>query len=199
MISFAKKIGKPDPEEYVDSGNWKARQGGNGLEEAKKSIVSFEPCATDENSYNYELQKPITEELYELFKPFGYINKELGNKRLGEVYVMNKKGEVVLILQGKIGSTSLKITIKKYNIANARNLKAAEGKIQCQLTKYQMCLGCKACESVCKHDAISLKHDDNGNTLYKIDDQRCVRCTECVGHFNAGCYMRKVLTIKRGK
>ena len=199
LISFAKKIGKPDPEEYVDSGNWKARQGGNGLEEAKKSIVSFEPCATDENSYNYELQKPITEELYELFKPFGYINKELGNKRLGEVYVMNKKGEVVLILQGKIGSTSLKITIKKYNIANARNLKAAEGKIQCQLTKYQMCLGCKACESVCKHDAISLKHDDNGNTLYKIDDQRCVRCTECVGHFNAGCYMRKVLTIKRGK
>ena len=32
---------------------------------------------------------------------------------------------------------------------------------------------------------------------YKIDDEKCVRCTECVDHFNAGCYMRKVLTIKR--
>lgn len=198
LIDFAKKIGKPDPEEYIDSGNWKARQGGNGLEEAKKSIVSFEPCATEENSFNYELQKPISEELYELFKPFGYINKELGNKRLGEVYVVNKSGEVVLILQGRIGTNSLRVTIKKTNIAKAKNLKMAEGKIQCQLTKYQMCLGCKACESVCKHDAISLKQDKNGEIIYRIDDEKCKRCTECVGHFNAGCYMRKVLTIKRG-
>ena len=58
------------------------------------------------------MQRPITEELYELFKPFGYINKELGNKRLGEVYVMNKAGKVVLILQGRLGSTKLKVTIK---------------------------------------------------------------------------------------
>lgn len=31
LIDFARKIGKPDAEEYVDSGAWKARQGGNGL------------------------------------------------------------------------------------------------------------------------------------------------------------------------
>ena len=31
LIQFAKKIGKPDAAEYVDSGAWKARQGGNGL------------------------------------------------------------------------------------------------------------------------------------------------------------------------
>lgn len=198
LISFAKQIGKPDPEEYVDSGNWKARQGGNGLEMAQKSIVSFEPCATEENAFNYELQRPITEELYELFKPFGYINKELGNKRLGEIYVLDKKGSVVLILQGRIGSTKLKVTIKKKNIAKSRTLAAAEGKIQCQLTKYQMCIGCKACESVCKHDAISLREQADGSTLYKIDNDKCVRCTECVGHFDAGCYMRKVLAIKRG-
>lgn len=35
--------------------------------------------------YNYELQKPIETELYELFRPFGYLNYELGNERLGEV------------------------------------------------------------------------------------------------------------------
>lgn len=34
LIDFAKKIGKPDPEVYVDSGKWKARQGGNGLASA---------------------------------------------------------------------------------------------------------------------------------------------------------------------
>ena len=194
---ICKKIGKPDPEDYIDGGNWKARQGGNGLAAAQTSIVSFEPCATDENAFNYELQRPITDELYELFKPFGYINKELGNKRLGEVYVLDKKGNVVLVLQGRLGKNKLKVIIKNFHIAGAKNLTVAEGKIQCQLTKYQMCLGCKACESVCKHDAISVKDDGTGKVTYTIDDKKCVRCTECVGHFNAGCYMRKVLGIKR--
>lgn len=198
LVDFAKQIGKPDPEEYIDGGNWKARQGGNGLEIAKKSIVSFEPCATEDNAFNYELQRPITEEFYELFKPFGYINTQLGNKRLGEVYVLDKKGNVVLVLQGRIGSTKLKVTIKKTNIAKSKSLTAAEGKVQCQLTKYQMCMNCKACESVCKHNAISIKELDDGSVSYKIDDEKCVRCTECVAHFTAGCYMRKVLTIKRG-
>lgn len=197
LVEFARKIGKPDPEEYVDDGGWKARQGGNGLAAAQTSVVVFEPCATDENAFNYDLQKPISEELYELFKPFGYINKELGNKRLGEVYVLNKAGKVVLVLQGRIGSTNLKVIIKDIHIAKAKTLSVAEGKVQCQLTKYQMCLGCKACESVCKHDAISVKDDGTGKIRYTIDDEKCKRCTECVGHFNAGCYMRKVLGIKR--
>lgn len=34
LVNFAAKIGKPDPEVYVDSGKWKARQGGNGLPSA---------------------------------------------------------------------------------------------------------------------------------------------------------------------
>lgn len=198
LVTFAKQIGKPDPEEYISSGNWKARQGGNGLDMAKKSIVSFTPCATDENTFYYDLQNPITEELYELFRPFGYINKELGNKRLGEVYVLDKRGSVVLILQGRIGTNRLKVTVKKKTLARARNLGVAEGKVQCQLTKYQMCIGCKACESVCKHDAISLRQADDGTVIYRIDDNKCVRCAECVGHFTGGCYMRKVLAIRRG-
>lgn len=201
LVDFAKRIGKPDPEEYIDSGNWKARQGGQGLDIANTSIIKFEPCATEDNAFNYELQNLITEDLYELFKPFGYINKDLGNKRLGEVYVMDKQCNVILTLQGRIGTNRLKITIKKTNIAGVNNLLAAEQKIKCQLTKYQMCLGCKACTSVCKHNAISVhmidNADDEQTLIYRIDDDKCVRCAECVDHFNAGCYMRKVLTIKR--
>ena len=197
LVRFAKQIGKPDPEEYIDGGYWKARQGGNGLEISKKSIVSFTPCATTDNAFNYELQRPITDDFYELFKPFGYINKELGNKRLGEVYVLDKKNNPVLILQGRPGSTKLKVTIKKTNIAKARALSVAENRVQCQLTKYQMCLGCKACESVCKHNAISMRERPDGTIEYLIDDNKCVRCTECVAHYTMGCYMRKVLTIKR--
>lgn len=66
-----------------------------------------------------------------------------------------------------------------------------------------MCLGCKACTSVCKHNAITVhtleQDDDDPMLVYRIDDQKCVRCTQCVDHFNAGCYMRKVLTIKRNE
>lgn len=198
LINFAVQTDKIEPEKYVDEGSWKARQGGNGLEMAQKSVISFEPCATEDSAFNYDLQKPISEELYELFKPFGYINKELGNKRLGEVYILDKMGRVVMILQGRIGTTKLKVTLKKINIAGARSLQVAEKRIQCQITKYQMCMSCRACEGVCKHSAISVKDLPDGTTEYKIDDEKCVRCGECVGHFDAGCYMRKVLGIKRG-
>ncbi len=198
LVEFAKKVKKPDPEEYVASGAWKARQGGNGLDIAQKSLISFEPCATEENTFNYELQKPITEKFYELFKPFGYVNKDLGNKRLGEVYILDQKGNMVLKLQGRIGSSNLKVTIYKKNIAGSKSLLTAEGKIKCQITKYQMCMDCRACEGVCKHNAISVKRMENGEIDYKIDDKKCVRCGECVGHFDVGCYMRKVLAIKRG-
>lgn len=197
LIDFAKQIGKPDPEVYVYDGKWKARQGGNGVDYAKKTAVSFEPCALEENAFNYELQRPISEQLYELFKPFGYLNFEFGNKRLGEVYVTRKDGRLVLKLQGRIGSTTLKVTIIDYKIDGAASVKAAEDKVKCQITKYQMCMGCRACESICKHNAIVIKEDKEGNLDYKILDDKCVRCAECVNHYTAGCYMRKVLAIKR--
>lgn len=198
LIDFAKQIGKPDPEVYADDGKWKARQGGNGVDYAKKTAVSFEPCALEENAFNYELQRPISEQLYELFKPFGYLNFEFGNKRLGEVYVTRKDGRLVLKLQGRIGSTTLKVTIIDYKIDGAASVKAAEDKVKCQITKYQMCMGCRACESICKHNAIVIKEDKEGNLDYKILDDKCVRCAECVNHYTAGCYMRKVLATKKG-
>lgn len=196
LIEFATQIGKPDPEDYVDDGKWKARQGGNGVEMAQKSVISFTPCATEENSFNYELQRPITDEFYELFKPFGWLDFTLGNPRLGEVYVKDRGGNLLLKLQGRKGKKQLKVTIYQHRIAGARSLKVAEERIKCQITKYQMCMGCLACEGVCKHGAISIK-EKNGEVNYQIFDHKCVRCGECVAHFNVGCYMRKVLAIKR--
>lgn len=111
LIDFATSIGKEDAEVYVDDGYWKARQGGNGVAYAQKSVVSFTPCATEENSFNYELQRPISEQLYELFRPFGYLNFDMGNTRLGEVFVLDKREQIVLKLQGRIGTTNLRVTI----------------------------------------------------------------------------------------
>lgn len=191
LIDYAKQVGKPDPEEYVDSGNWKARQGGNGLAAAQSSVLSYEPCAVENDAYNYELQNPISDQLYEYFKPFGLLDFNLGNKLIGEVYVLDKFGNPILILKGRKGTNSFKVTIKdKKNIT--------EQKINCQITKYQMCSACKACQSVCKLNAIKISENSKGEVTYSIDETKCVHCGECINHYNGGCYMRKVLTIKRG-
>jgi phosphoadenosine phosphosulfate reductase len=213
LISFARRIGKPDAEVYVDSGNWKARQGGNGVGFSQKSFVSFEPCALEEHSFNYDLKKPISEQLYEFFKPFGWISKELGNERLGEVFVVDRNNNPIIRLQGKIGTSILKVSILKLPLARARSIREARMKIECQLTKYQMCVNCLGCESVCKHNAIIIKKDLTNlmdetaatiddrltSNIYTIDDNKCVRCGECINHFDGGCYMRKVLTVRRGE
>lgn len=199
LVDFARRIGKPDAESYIRDGKWKARQGGNGVEYANKAVVSFKPCVLEENSFNYELQRPISEELYELFRPFGYINKNLGNERLGEVFITTKNGNPRIKLQGRTGKTTLKVTIYDMHLDGAKNLETAEDKIKCQLTKYQLCMGCKACESICKHNAIVIRDEKDGSISYHILDEKCVRCGECVNHYVGGCYIRKVLATKRGK
>ena len=197
LVSFAIKLGKPDPEVYVNEGKWKARQGGDGVEYAKTSVLTFEPCALQENTINFELQKPISEELYELFKPFGYLDYTLGNKRLGEVYVVGKDGSLLLKLQGKIGAFQLKVSILNRNAGHCKSIKAVEDKIKCQITKYQMCMGCLGCESACRFGAIDIVTNHAGLVSYKISNDKCVRCGNCISHFDGGCYIRKVLCIKR--
>lgn len=201
LMDFAVNMGKSDPEEYVRSGGWKARSGGEGIELSKNVAIDFKPCATDEKSFNYDLNRPITEEMYELFKPFGRLNFEMGNKRLGEVYVLDyKTNEPLLKLQGRIGATNLRISILKTPIVHRTKTVEIELKFKSQITKYQLCTGCHACETICKHNAITLtkKQDTVSSYSYSIDDSKCVRCGECISHFNGGCYMRRVL-LPRGK
>lgn len=201
LMDFAVKMGKSDPEEYVKSGGWKARSGGAGLDRSKNVAIEFKPCAVDESSFSYELNKPITEQFYELFKPFGVLNFEMGNKRLGEVFVLDHRtNEPLLKLQGRIGSNNLRITILKRPIARRTKTVEIELKFKCQITKYQLCTGCHACETVCRHNAITLEKKPGtvSEYYYRIDDNKCVRCAECIGHYQGGCYMRRVL-LPRGK
>lgn len=203
LYDFATKTGKEDPESYVEDGSWKARQGGNGLEYSKNALISWKPCVLENNAYNYELVKPISKDLYTLFKPFGFLNYEMGNKRLNEVYVLNKvDGNPLLKLSGRIGSINLKVTIlsKKGPFKNDKN---AKNVIDNQITKYQTCIGCAYCQAVCKFNALKVINTEPGNVSnnsirYTINSDMCVGCLECVKHFDGGCYMKKVLRVKKG-
>lgn len=203
LYEFAKKVGKEDWKDYVDDGNWKARQGGNGMEYSKNTVVSFTPCALEENAFNFELKRPITEDLYTLFKPFGKLDFDMGNKRLNEVYVLDKvSGNPLLKLTGRIGATTLRVTVIRQT-GLFKNHISAEQIISGQLTKYQMCIGCGYCQSVCKFDALKVINTEPGNVSnssikYTINENKCVGCTECVRHFDGGCYMKKVLRTKKG-
>lgn len=202
LYNFAKSVGKPDWEEYVDKGMWKARQGGNGLALSKNTVVSFKPCAFDKRALNFDLSSPIEERLYTLFKPFGTIDKEIGNKMLGEVYVLNPATkQPTLLLSGRIGSKILKVTIISWP-SKAKSFRASQQLISDQITKFQTCIACGACQSVCRQGAIFVnktKEDaTNCGVSYSIDSAKCVHCLECVTHFDSGCYMKKVLRIKNG-
>ena len=198
LYDFAKSIGKEDWKEYIDTGKWKARQGGNGLESSKDAILSYTPCVREDNAYNFVLTRPLSDAFYVLFKPFGRIDKTLGNQRLGEVFVLDKKsGNPILKISGKLGQEKIKITVVN-SIGAFANTQKAFAMIKAQVTKYQTCIGCSACSSICKHGAIRIENTQVGDVrhdsiVYSIDEFKCVGCLECILHFDSGCYIKKVL------
>lgn len=202
LYKFARRIGKPDWKVYIDDGEWKKRQGGNGLEISKKSVVSFKPCALEENTYNFDLTKPISEEIYKFFKPFGKLNFEMGRKSLNEVYVLDRKTNMPLLrLSGRINSNVLKISVVGDSPV-FKQKKIAESLLKNQINKYQTCIGCTYCEAVCRHGALKVFNKEKGNVSndsisYTIDETKCVGCLECVKHFQNGCYINKVLRVKK--
>lgn len=187
LVDFAKSIGKPDAEEYVKSGNWKARQGGEGMD-VKFTQLNFEPCANEPNASNYYLTTPITSGLYEYFKPFGKLNCDMGKRLLGEVYILDRDTkEPVLILQGREGSNHLKVIAP-----NSFNLKLLFARVECQLRKYQSCILCGGCPSICSAKAIKIVGDQ-----YKVDADKCIGCMKCIAYYDLGCLVAKVTQTRR--
>lgn len=97
LVDFARRIGKPDPEVYVDTGKWKARQGGNGVAAATTVQVDASHCATEDNAMIFSLERPFSEELVGLFTPIGDYAPGLGRKLLDErVFVDPKTSEPIV-------------------------------------------------------------------------------------------------------
>lgn len=192
LINFARKIGKPDPEVYVDTGKWKARQGGNGIEAAKDVKVKFSNCTTEDNAKIYKLIKPIDDAFYELFYPFGKVSKELGRKLIGEVLVFDLRNNVpiISIQPFKQDGYDYAVKIKTMNVAQHDDLQRM---ISYQIKKYNVCRKCLKCESLCRFGAISILGDE-----YHISDEKCRRCKMCVTakYLDYGCLVGKYLRIK---
>ena len=188
LIDFAKKIGKPDPEVYVDSGKWKARQGGNGLVSAKDVKLRFTNCTTEEHAKIYQLTRPFDNELVGLFVPFGKIASELGRKLLHETLVLDCKTNVPIlsIIPFNQGNA---VKIKTLNVADHDSLQRMASY---QVKKFNACRKCLKCESLCRVGAISVSEK------YFIDPLKCAHCKMCVTakYLDGGCMMDKFLRTK---
>lgn len=192
LIDFAKKIGKPDPEEYINSGKWKARQGGNGVEAASDVKIKFTNCTTEDNAKVYQLKKPIDDCFIGLFTPFGRIAPELGRKLINETIIVDIKTNVPILSIQPFNQDGYEyaVKIKTMNVAKHDDLQRMVGY---QIKKYNACRKCLKCESLCKFGAISIFGDK-----YYINDQKCRRCKMCVTakYLDGGCLMDRYLKTK---
>ena len=195
LVSFAKRIGKPDPEEYIDSGKWKARQGGNGLEAAQDVKIRFTNCTTEDNAKIYQLNKPINSSFIELFLPFGRIAPELGRKLINETIVVDLKTNVPILSIQPFSQEDYEysVKVKTMNVAKHDDLQRMVGY---QIKKYNACRRCLKCESLCRFGAISVV-----GGVYHINEKKCHRCKMCVTakYLEGGCQMEKYLKTKGEK
>ncbi len=195
LIDFAIKVGKPDPEVYVDDGKWKARQGGNGLAAAEDVKIKYTNCTAEEHAKIYKLNKEISDDFYELFTPFGLVSKELGRRILHEVLVLDLATNVPILSIQPFSQEdySYAVKIRTLNVADHDNLQRMASY---QIRKYNACKKCLKCESVCPFGAITVS-----SIQYKIDKSKCKRCKKCVTakYLEGGCLMDRFLRSKEEK
>ena len=192
LLRFAEKIGKPDPEVYVDTGKWKARQGGNGLAAAGDVKLRFTNCTSEEHAKIYRLVRPFDEELTGMFVPFGRVAPELGRKLLNEVLVLDVRTNVPILSLQPFGQDGYDYAVKvrTMNVADHDNLQRMVGY---QIRKFNACRKCLKCESICRSGAISISGDS-----YYINPDKCVHCKMCMSAkiLDGGCTMDKYLRTK---
>ncbi|MCM1232481.1 MAG: phosphoadenosine phosphosulfate reductase family protein [Ruminococcus flavefaciens] len=192
LIDFAKKIGKPDPEVYVDEGSWKARQGGNGLSSAGDVKIKFSNCTSEEHAKIYRLVRPFDDELVGMFVPFGRVAPELGQKLLHEVIVLDPRTNVpILSIQPfEHNGYDHAAKVRTMNVADHDDLQRMAGY---QIRKFNACRQCLKCESLCRAGAISI-----AGGQYYIDPDKCMHCKMCMTakYLDGGCMMDKYLRTK---
>lgn len=192
LVDFAKRIGKPDPEDYIDTGKWKARQGGNGVESAQDVKIKYANCTAEENSKIYQVNQPIDESFLELFIPFGRIAPELGRKLINETIVVDLKTNVPILSVQPFSQEGFEYSVKVKTLNVAKH-NVLQRMVSYQIKKYNACRRCLKCESLCRFGAIAIV-----GGVYHINDAKCKRCKMCVTakYLEGGCMMDKYLRTK---
>lgn len=194
LVDFAVKIGKPDAEVYVDTGKWKARQGGNGVKASEDVKIKYTNCTAEEHAKIYKLNRPVDDEFFNMLTPFGIVSKELGRKLINEVIVLDVRSNTPILSVQPFNQADYEysVKVKTMNVESHQDLQRMVGY---QVRKFNACRKCLKCESLCKFGAISI----TGGSYY-INPDKCKHCKMCVTakYLSGGCLMDKYLKTKQG-
>ena len=200
LYDFAKRTDKTDVTDYVENGKWKTRKGASGLETRNISIADT-PCNLSDRARNIIVKKKLRPDVLEFFKPFGelaVLDKEDAayiavterecTDAQGNLFPRRKLCDLVITW----GTTVVKVLPAK-----GTDALLLVNRLKCQLRKYQYCIRCSACDSVCSAGAISTM----GSGRYRVDESRCVQnlngCSDCIAKFYNGCITCQVLAGKK--
>lgn len=192
LISFAKKIGASNIEEYVDTGKWKSRCGGSGNTASEDIKIKFINCTVEENAKIYHLNKSINDSFIELFIPFGKLAPELGRKIINETIILDSNSNVPILSIQPFAQDGYEYAVKVKTI-NAANPDKLQKMVGYQIRKFNACRKCLKCESLCKFGAISTR-----DGIYHICKNKCTHCKMCVTskYIEGGCLMKRYLHTK---
>lgn len=168
LTEYACKMGKEKPWEYISSGAWKMRVGKSfGRSNA---YIKRKTCIRDDTIYTYSLNKSFSEEdLIQRFKPFGELDALFTLNDFAYLVKDKKNKSPIFMIEGNLAFKKLRVTLLSENY-RARLLKSIER----QIRKFQVCVLCGACASVCPHGAINVDGE------FKIDEKLCNGCKRCI-------------------
>jgi len=175
--------GVRDVDEYIKTGKWKSRAGGQAL----KNQISRVDFTEKNNEFRAVITNP-QENLLEWLKvlgPMSYTKNE--NKISGEI----KFKEVISKFTMEIIETE-KSPIVFAIFTNLYNYPNLIGKVKKVLYKTTYCTHCLSCEIECPTGALTVQPKVNVST------QKCTHCWNCIDFIDKGCMMAKSLNITEG-
>lgn len=200
LYDFAEKTNKTDIVDYVENGKWKTRKGASGLETRNVAIADT-PCNLSDRARNIIIKKRIDRDILEFFKPFGelsMLDKEentyitITEREMTDADGVHYPRRKVCDLVIAWGTTVVKVLPTK-----GTDIQLLVNRLKCQLRKYQFCIKCSACDSVCPYGAINTI----GRDRYQVDSQKCMQnlngCSRCIAKFYNGCITCQVLAGKK--
>ncbi len=200
LYDFANKTNKTDVEDYVENGKWKTRKGASGLETRNVAIADT-PCNLSDRARNILIKRKLSRDVLEFFKPFG------------ELSILDKEDATYITVTEKACVDSEEIEHRKRKVCDlvitwgtpvvkvlptkGTDIQLLVNRLKCQLRKYQFCIRCSACDSVCPNGAINTM----GSGRYIIDSEKCPQnlasCSRCIAKFYNGCITCQVLAGKK--
>ena len=169
--------------------------------ETRNVAIADTPCNLSDRARNIIIKRKLSRDVLEFFKPFG------------ELSILDKEDATYITITEKACVDSEEIEHRKRKVCDlvitwgtpvvkvlptkGTDIQLLVNRLKCQLRKYQFCIRCSACDSVCPNGAINTM----GSGRYIIDSEKCPQnlasCSRCIAKFYNGCITCQVLAGKK--